>query len=121
MVLNSLFYRGKGITPSYCRNLINSVANSQILYGLKTCIKDLYCEEIANKYDIAERKMLRAAIRCEQGTCNEAVEIDMGMLKLSQRIEKEAMLLYGRMAFTPGKHNDILDLAEEINTKTIRK
>ena len=25
------------------------------------------------------------------------------------------------MAFVPGKHNDILDVAEELNTKTIRK
>ena len=83
MMLNSFFYRGKGLNPGYCRNIVNSAANSQILYGLKTCIKDLYCEEIASKYDIAERKMMRAAIRCEQGTCNEAVEIDMGISKLS--------------------------------------
>ena len=79
MVLNSFFYRGKGINPGYCRNMVNSTVNPEILYGLKICIKDLYCEEIANKYDISERKMLRAALRCEQGTCNEAVEIDMGM------------------------------------------
>ena len=52
--------------------------------------------------------MLRAAIRCEQGTCNEAVEIDMGMIKLSQRIEKEALILYGKMVFVKGKHNDIV-------------
>ena len=65
MMLNSFFFRGKGLNPGYCRNIVNSAANSQILYGLKTCIKDLYCEEIANKYDIAERKMMRAAIRCE--------------------------------------------------------
>ena len=25
------------------------------------------------------------------------------------------------MAFTPGKHNDILDIAEELNTKTIQR
>ena len=65
--------------------------------------------------------MLRAAFRCEQGTCNEAVEIDAGMLKLSQRIEKESLLTYVKMAFTPGKHNDILEIAEELNTKTIKK
>ena len=65
--------------------------------------------------------MLRAAFRCEQGTCNEAAEIDVGMLKLSQRIEKESLLMYGKMAFLPGKHNDILDIAEELNTRTIKK
>ena len=121
MILNSFFYRGKGISPGYCRNIVNSAANSQILYGLKTCVRDLYCEEIANKYDISERKMLRAAFRCEQGTCNEAVEIDAGMIKLSQRIDKEALLLYGKMAFVPGKHNDILDIAEDLNTRTIKR
>ena len=51
--------------------------------------------------------------------CNEAVEIDAGMIKLSQRIEKKALILYGKMAYTPGKHNDILDLADEANTRTI--
>ena len=25
--------------------------------------------------------MLRAALRCEQGTCNEAVELEIGLLK----------------------------------------
>ena len=65
--------------------------------------------------------MLRAAFRCEQGTCNEAVEIDAGMLKLSQRIEKESLLTYGKMAFAPGKHNDILEIAEDLNTRIIRK
>ena len=45
--------------------------------------KKLYRDEIANKYDIMERRMLRTALRCEQGTCNEAVEIDMGILKLT--------------------------------------
>ena len=84
-------------------------------------MRDLYCDEVAEKYNIAERKMLRAAFRCEQGTCNEAVEIDAGMLKLSQRIEKESLLMYGKMAFLPGKHNDILEIAEEMNTRTIRK
>ena len=84
-------------------------------------MRDLYCDEVAEKYNVTERKMLRAAFRCEQGTCNEAVEIDAGMLKLSQRIEKEALLLYGKMAFQPGKHNDILDIAEELNTRTIKK
>ena len=65
--------------------------------------------------------MIRAAFRCEQGTCNEAVEIDAGMLKLSQNIKKESLFIYGKMAFVPGKHNDILEVAEELNTKTIRK
>ena len=65
--------------------------------------------------------MPRAAFRCEQGTCNEAVEIDAGILKLTQRIEKELLLMYGKMAFTPGKHNDIIDIAEELNTRTIKK
>ena len=64
--------------------------------------------------------MLRTALRCEQGTCNEAVEIDMGMLKLSQRIEKEALLLYGKMAFIPGKHNDILEIAWDLDTRTVQ-
>ena len=84
-------------------------------------MRDLYCDEVAEKYNVTERKMLRAAFRSEQGTCNEAVEIDAGMLKLSQRIEKEALLLYGKMAFQLGKHNDILDIAEELNTRTIKK
>ena len=65
--------------------------------------------------------MLRAAFRCEQGTCNEAVEIDAGMLKLTQRIEKESLLTYGKMAFTPGKHNDILEIAEALNARSIKK
>ena len=65
--------------------------------------------------------MLRSALRCEQGTCNEAVEIDAGMIKLSQRIDKESLILYGKMAYTPGKHNDILDIAENHKTKTIRR
>ena len=82
---------------------------------------DLYCDEVANKYNIQERKMIRAAFRCEQGTCNEAVEIDAGMLKLTYRIEKESLLTYGKMAFIPEKHNDILDIAEALNTRSINK
>ena len=121
MLLNNFFYRGQGISPGHCRNIVNSAANAQILYGLKSCVRNLYCDEVAKKYNIQERKMLRAAFRREQGTCNEAVEIDAGMLKLSQRIEKESLLTYGKMAFTPGIHNDILEIAEELNTKTIKK
>ena len=29
--------------------------------------------------------------------------------------------MYGKMAFLPGKHNDILEIAEELNTRTIKK
>ena len=44
-----------------------------------------------------------------------------GHAETLERIEKESLLMYGKMAFTPGKHNDILDIAEELNTKTIKK
>ena len=43
---------------------------------------EIYCDEIADKLDIAEIRMLRAALRCKQGTSDEA-EIDTGMIKLS--------------------------------------
>ena len=43
------------------------------------------------------------------------------MIKLSQRIEKESLILYDKIAYIPCKHNDILEIASEIGTKTINK
>ena len=54
-----------------------------------------------------------------RGTCNKAVEIDMGLLKTSQNMEKEAMSLYGKTKLTTGIHQKILDIATLLNTFTI--
>ena len=39
-------------------------------------------------YDTVSRRMLRAALRCKQGTYNKAVELDMGLLKSSPAIDR---------------------------------
>ena len=65
MAITSFVLRGKGLSSCLARNLVNSAANSQILYGLKTFINDLQFEEIAEHYDIANRRMLRATLKSE--------------------------------------------------------
>ena len=60
--------------------------------------------EIANHYDIANRRMLIGALRCEQGTYNEAVELDMGLLKTSWAIEQQALIMYRKAYLVDGLH-----------------
>ena len=45
---------GKGLAINHDINLVIGAANASILNDLKTCIKDIQLNEIANHYDISQ-------------------------------------------------------------------
>ena len=78
---------GGGLCPSAATTICNMVANQQVMYGLNTIPHYLYTDALGDSlsthYDIANRRMLRAAFKSPIWGCNEAIELDANVPKVS--------------------------------------
>ena len=74
-------------------NKITSAIDSEIINRLKIYTHDPLFEEISKDYEITNRRMLRYSLRSKQNSCNEALENDLIIYKVTYRVEKEALIL----------------------------
>ena len=88
--------KGKGISPSMTRNLIIGAMQTQVDYGLKnTTLHQL--DEFQNKYNIANRRAIRAIMRAPMYVTNEAIEMELGVRKISDIYNKSVLMQLGKM------------------------
>ena len=99
--------RGIGISPSMCRNLIVGAMQAQTEYGLKnTSFADF--QEIQAKYNIANRRAVRALMRSPIYGANEATEMELGIKKITQLCQKSTLNLVGKIVLDNGTlHNHL--------------
>ena len=72
--------RGGGITPNMSKNLIIGAMQAQTEYGLQNTPlgKD---SQIQEKYNISNRRAIRAILRSPIYGANEATEMELGIKK----------------------------------------
>ena len=102
------------------RNLIVGAMQAQVEYGLKNTTL-MNAEEIQAKYNIANRRAIRAIMRCPIYGANEATEMELGIKKITQLCSKSTLNHIGKMALEEGTlHNHLFKKAKQLNSKTIR-
>ena len=78
-------------------------------------------KEFQNKYNISNRRAIRALLRSPIYGANEATEMELGIKKISQLGIKNTLNLIGKIILEADTlHNKIFNLARELNTKTIQ-
>ena len=65
------------------------------------------------------RKMLRQPLDVSKELGMKQLKLMLAWSSCLKELKKN-QLLYGKMAYTPGKHDDILDIAEELGRKQSR-
>ena len=89
--------RGGGITPDLSKNLIVGAMQAQVQYGLQ-CTPLSEENEIQEKYNISNRRALRAILRSPIYGANEATEMELGIKKISQLNRRNTLNMIGKMA-----------------------
>ena len=79
--------RGGGITPCMSRNLIVGAMQAQVQYGLM-CTPLSEDNEIQEKYNISNRRALRAILRSPIYGANEATEMELGIKNITAKQTK---------------------------------
>ena len=79
--------RGGGITPCMSRNLIVGAMQAQVQYGLM-CTPLSEDNEIQEKYNISNRRALRAILRSPIYGANEATEMELGIKNITTKQKK---------------------------------
>ena len=75
--------------------------------------------EIQEKYNISNRRALRAILRSPIYGANEATEMELGIKKISQLNKRNTLNMIGKLALSEGTlHNKIFKKAVEMKTKT---
>ena len=74
---------------------------------------------IQDKYNISNRRAIRAILRSPIYGANEATEMELGIKKLSQLNKRNTLNMIGKLALQENTlHNNIFRKAIEIGTKT---
>ena len=74
---------------------------------------------IQDKYNISNRRAIRAILRSPIYGANEATEMELGIKKLSQLNMRNTLNMIGKLALQENTlHNKIFKKAVEIGTKT---
>ena len=87
--------KGKGISPSMARNLIIGAMQAQVDYGLKNTNLG-WLDEIQEQYNIASRRAIRAIMRAPMYVTNEAIEMEMGVKKITDLYKRSVLIQIGK-------------------------
>ena len=75
---------------------------------------------IQDKYNISNRRAIRAILRSPIYGANEATEMELGIKKLSQLNKRNTLNMIGKLVLQENTlHNKIFQKAVELKTKTI--
>ena len=79
-------------------------------------------EEIQTKYNIANRRAIRAIMRAPIYVTNEGIEMELGVKKITDIYRKSVLNLIGKMYLSKGElHYSLLKEAIHHRTQTIRQ
>ena len=106
--------------PNMSKNLIIGAMQAQVEYGLmNTPLSDV--ELIQEKYNISNRRAIRAILRSPIYGANEATEMELGIKKLTHLNLRNTLVMIGKTVLDENTlHNEIFKKASELQTTTIR-
>ena len=108
--------KGSGISPCMARNLIIGAMQAQVEYGLKNTSMN-QMEEIQIKYNIANRRAIRALMRAPMYVTNEGIELELGVKKITDLFRKNVLNHIGKVYLDKEElHHELLQTA--INYRT---
>ena len=78
-------------------------------------------EEIQAKYNIANRRAIRALMRAPMYVTNEGIELDLGVKKITDLFRKNVLNHIGKVYLDKDElHHELLQTAITYRTQTIR-
>ena len=102
------------------KNLIVGAMQAQVQYGLM-CTPLSEENEIQEKYNISNRRAIRAILRSPIYGANEATEMELGIKKISHLNKRNTLNMIGKMMLDEGTlHNRIIKKAIILGTKTVK-
>ena len=103
--------KGSGISPSMARNLIIGAMQAQVEYGLKHTSL-CHMDEIQAKYNIANRRAIRAIMRAPIYVTNEGIEMELGVKKITDIYRKSVLNMIGKMYLNKEDlHHSLMQMA----------
>ena len=78
-------------------------------------------DEIQSKYNIANRRAIRAIMRAPMYITNEGIEMELGVKKITDIYRKSVLNLIGKIYLNEGQlHNNLLKIAIHHRTQSTR-